>query len=372
MSIPTVMRDRIYFSNLNSIRFIAALLVIICHIELNKKYFEINNFRQQFKEFGIIGVDLFFVLSGFLITFLLLKEKEKYNIINFKNFYLRRILRIWPLYYFIILLSLFVLPNFSLFFIPNQTFHLSGFKETCKVFCLFLFLMPNVLFFIKPISFASQTWSIGTEEQFYLIWPLVISKIKKLKKFLIGLILLYWILYFIFNLPFFYGLPYFGLFKNYYAVFKVDVLAFGALGAVFLFEKEIVLKRIINNRLFIASVVFSVLLYFLNIEFVEIKRILYAAFFMIIILNLVANKSLTTLLENKISNYLGKISYGLYMYHQIIIVFIINILKKFHVENSFFIYFGSIFTTILIAHFSYKFLERPFLKIKSKYAPFEN
>ena len=102
---------RIHFNNLNGLRFLAALMVVICHIEQNKKGFLLPNLRALVKHLGVLGVDLFFVLSGFLITILLLKEKEIFKKIEYKKFYLRRILRIWPLYYLVVILSLFVLPN---------------------------------------------------------------------------------------------------------------------------------------------------------------------------------------------------------------------------------------------------------------------
>ena len=103
---------KVYFENLNAIRFIAALLVIFHHIEQVKSAFQLPNFNDNtsFLLIGKLGVLLFFVLSGFLITYLLFKELEVTKTINVKYFYIRRILRIWPLYFFIILLAIFVFP----------------------------------------------------------------------------------------------------------------------------------------------------------------------------------------------------------------------------------------------------------------------
>ncbi len=94
---------KVYFKNLDGLRFIAALLVLIHHAEFFKQdavegvsavYYEYT------KHFGLLGVNLFFVLSGFLISYLLMEEQRRTNTINIKNFYIRRILRIWPLYFF--------------------------------------------------------------------------------------------------------------------------------------------------------------------------------------------------------------------------------------------------------------------------------
>src|SRR5262245_16271974 len=104
--------DRIYFRNLNGLRFIAALLVIIHHIEQLKYIFGMpNNFSSSFVQIiGELGVILFFVLSGFLITYLLLEEEKRTDTIAVRNFYLRRILRIWPLYFLIVIIALAILP----------------------------------------------------------------------------------------------------------------------------------------------------------------------------------------------------------------------------------------------------------------------
>lgn len=92
---------KIYFKNLDGIRFIAALLVILHHAQFFKSHFKVDAFsflNEAFVSTGRIGVNLFFVLSGFLISYLLLSEQAQTGTINFKNFYVRRILRIWPLY----------------------------------------------------------------------------------------------------------------------------------------------------------------------------------------------------------------------------------------------------------------------------------
>ena len=91
---------KIYFKNLDGIRFIAALLVLFHHAYYLKRnyspgYAFINSCSENL---GRIGVNLFFVLSGFLISYLLLVEKDSTGTVSYKNFYIRRILRIWPLY----------------------------------------------------------------------------------------------------------------------------------------------------------------------------------------------------------------------------------------------------------------------------------
>ena len=112
--------ERVYFPNLNGLRFIAALMVIVHHIEQYKSIYGLpNNFSSTtIQIFGELGVVLFFVLSGFLITYLLLEEESQTNTIAVRDFYVRRILRIWPLYFLIVILALLVLPNIPMFVLP--------------------------------------------------------------------------------------------------------------------------------------------------------------------------------------------------------------------------------------------------------------
>lgn len=367
---------KLYFKNLNGLRFIAAFMVLICHIELNKKYFKLQNSREVTRFLGDLGVDLFFVLSGFLITFLLIKEKEFSSKINFKNFYVRRILRIWPLYYLIVILSLFILPKFNFFYINGDYFEFKNSVEALKIIFLFIFILPNVLYLIKPINFSAQTWSIGVEEQFYLVWPLIINRFKNYKFIFSSVIIAYWFFYFILIYTIGNDIPYVDFFKKIYTLFKIDILSIGALGAVLFNEKNKICDFINSNKVFYLSILIVIVMYFYLPNQIDFYRIFYAVLFLIIILNLIMNEQLKDLFENKLFNHLGKISYGIYMYHQILIVFVINLSLKFFkiigVIENIVIYFFAISFTLLISHLSYTYLEMPLLKIKDKFSLFIN
>lgn len=362
------MKNKIYFHNLNGLRFFAASFVIICHVELIKKYYHIDNFREETIFLGGLGVDLFFVLSGFLITFLLLKEKERFFKIDYKAFYIRRVLRIWPLYYIIIILSLFILPNFDMFKMPFLYSNFNSATDLLYVLLFFILMLPNVLFFIKPIQFAAQTWSIGTEEQFYLIWPLLIGNTKKYKVLFLSILVVYWAFYFIFKLSFFDEFRFIEISRSFYNLFKIDVLTIGSFAAILLFEKNSILDKIINIKVFIISLL--LLLYFYTNENLFVERIVYSLLFALLILNFVTLKSLSTVLEFKAINYLGKISYGIYMYHLILIVLTMNFLIKFNCLNNVLLYALSFILTIVVSSLSYEYLEKPFLKLKLKYSYF--
>lgn len=131
------------------------------------------------------GVDLFFILSGFLITRLLLKAKGSEN--YYKNFYVRRTLRIFPLYYAYLFFVFFAVPSFLDFFYPHvPPLSSSGWYWT--------YLSNFKMFFDKaiPSYYLSHTWSLAIEEQFYLFWPVIIAVFpaKALKKVLAGIIVL--------------------------------------------------------------------------------------------------------------------------------------------------------------------------------------
>ena len=113
-------KDIKYFKGLNTLRFLAAYFVVLHHAEDIREKYELVHLKDYslFRNGGL-SVTFFFVLSGFLITYLLLKEKKKTNTVSIKKFYIRRILRIWPLYYFLVFLGTILIP-FVLFIIGHD------------------------------------------------------------------------------------------------------------------------------------------------------------------------------------------------------------------------------------------------------------
>lgn len=208
--------NKVFFNGLNELRAFAAIAVIFYHVELFKNGDNITSlldsiyFSYFIKRLGVIAVYLFFVLSGFLITYLLLIEKEKANTILFKNFYFRRIYRIWPLYYVVLFIGFIIIPfltnNFKIFENTPYFFSLISSTEnySLKSILLYLFFLPNVALthFNIILVGCSQAWSVGVEEQFYILWPLIIFVFnKKRMRFFFTLLL---ILFISLNLSFYY------------------------------------------------------------------------------------------------------------------------------------------------------------------------
>lgn len=367
-----------WFKNLTGLRFIAAAMVIVDHTEQARGLFKYKNIWKLpgVYALGDKAVTLFFVLSGFLITYLLLKEKRNTQTISIKDFYVRRILRIWPLYYLIVILALFILPVFSFFHWPEWSEYLQyDFGKKCL---LFLLILPNVNQVIYPaIPFGNQLWSIGVEEQFYLFWPLIIKYVKRGTVFLfcivLGMPVLVSALYFISNQNITLNsalLNSINFLKQFLSLTRIDCMAIGGLAAYALFkEKKKILYFIFQP--FVQIINFAILLYIVSTGFYfpVVNNLMHGIVFSILILNLAANPQSLINQEWKPLNYLGKISYGIYMYHPLCIFLSIKLLmaSNFNMNNLevwILLYFIVFLLSILLSSISYKMLELPLLKLK--------
>lgn len=166
-----------YFQNLDGLRFFAFLVVFISHATLFLGYKNNSNTFSIIERYvlvnGDIGVAFFFVLSGFLITYLLLKEKRAHGKIALQNFHLRRIKRIWPVYFLTLAIGFFVLPLFTLSVLPFDA------TPTLSTIPWYAFFLANFnLAFHQGSSLPVDIlWSISVEQQFYLFWAVAINYI---------------------------------------------------------------------------------------------------------------------------------------------------------------------------------------------------
>ena len=142
-----------YLPGIDALRAIGAFAVILGHIELTKFSLGMPNLKDSIPFFkytsGHLGVILFFVISGYLITYLMLVEKNNFKKVNIKNFYVRRILRIWPIYFLIVLLLIFVFPKLigiDYFGKVENVFDLN-----LSTILMYLFLVPNLPIIISLI-----------------------------------------------------------------------------------------------------------------------------------------------------------------------------------------------------------------------------
>lgn len=355
--------DRPYYKKLDGLRALAVFGVMISHW--------IHFDFIQTCGFGFWGVNLFFVLSGFLITELLLRQiyqkEESASIL--KKFYIKRTLRIFPIYYLVIIFA------FILNLDNSRNLALFSFLYTLNIYNSFSGNVGDAL---------SHIWSLCVEEQFYLIWPLLLLLIKpRYHQKLIIAAVLFAILF---------RLTLYLLHVNHFEIYSyrmmpacMDALGLGALLAYLKLNKEDQLKKILNISA-IPIILCSLYLFLVFFErqeniFSEIllRFLVSGCSFFIIGRSLYSSKKrLVLLFENKTVQYLGKISYGLYLYHMIVSALLngwfskiwngINF-NKFGVlkYNSYLVSFPLFLViTVLVASLSYYFIESPFLNIKEK------
>jgi peptidoglycan/LPS O-acetylase OafA/YrhL len=342
-----------YYKNLTGVRAIAALLVMFLHFfnQLNIDT-ETLIFFFNFSKIGQTGVTLFFVLSGFLITRILINTKNHKN--YFKNFYFRRTLRIFPLYYLFLILYYYVFPSILN---TSETFTSQPYY--------FSYLQNFALTFQWSVNDGpGHFWSLAVEEHFYLIWPLVVflNPQKSLKRLIYVIIISALTLRFIIS---FYG------YEIMWLTFtRMDSLAIGGLLAFWEMDKRISK----NSNLFVYGIlIFSFLTFATSLllkdeqfrdTFHSLKYTFWSfGFFCCIGYVLSINKQhfINKMLCSKFLEYTGKISYGLYVYH----LFAFTLIRHHFSFNSWIIQMIVSFAfTYFISAISYHFFEVFFLKLK--------
>ena len=349
--------SKIHFPSLNGLRFIAVLLVIVAHIETIKHALGHDSYYKTVKGLGNVGVWLFFVLSGFLITYLLLKEKEQTNNINLKNFYIRRFLRIYPLYIMGVLLSFFIFP----FIIKINIWESLNNNFVTKL-SLFIAILPNVaVAMYGTLDFVNHFWSIGVEWQFYMLWGYTVKFFEKYLLLILTLIII--AVLGVRTLLGFSSNPILAFLYRFFSLFEIECMLIGSFGACLLNKKAKILSLIYNKYIQIITylLLFIGLIFQFHIKL--ISNIYYSILFMAIILNMAANPDSIINLKNNILDYLGKISYGVYVYHMIAILLVVKMSKSNAIT-----YLLVIFATTLIASISYYLYEKKFLELKRQYA----
>lgn len=352
-------------------------------------------------DFGWMGVQFFFVLSGFLITGILLRMKENLPAQQyFKSFYGRRFLRIFPLYYFyLFLLGLAAWQTDMIPFKFIQREIEANVQPQLPYAFLYVYNFLHATEAYHHTPFLSHLWSLSVEEQFYIIWPLILFLTPKEKMkglFLTAIALgpvLRWITYFIFRAEIIPGLlpsPHLAVYVLPFS--HIDAFAIGAFVSQFSLPKPRV-------QLAALAVLIPVLgfttQYFafgeirpdtLGYEFTltsSYKFIwgysLLNYFFALIVHAVHRTEMWTRFLELPIMRYLGRISYGMYVYHYAVIWFIIQIQNKNREILDLSINYGmartyliSLVMTILVASISFHLLEKPINDLKDKLFPLQS
>lgn len=352
-------KSSVYLPGLNGLRAIAAMSVVIAHVS-----------ERGIADFGLpylfdlpmagYGVTLFFVISGFLITYLLLQEVRNKQTIDIKKFYLRRILRICPIYY------LFILASILTFILLHKTTEIF-----VKELWLYAFFAANVPFiFQNGILILVHYWSIGVEEQFYLFWPWVVrgSKNKLLKIAIVLFALLFAV-----KIALWLCLGASSYLYRFLMITRFHCMMIGAIGAILFFQSKFRIISLFSNK-FIQ--LFSWILFVsMGFNIIQIPApigqeiISFASLSMI--MGQVTIKGRLFNLENRLCDFIGKISYGIYVIHPLIILLLSKLYINLKVDMDLkyiLVYSSVVGATIFTAWLSYSYFEKPFLKLKTKFA----
>ena len=354
-----------HYPVLDGLRGLAILLVVIYH------NFDFTNYFF----FGWLGVDLFFVLSGFLITDILLRTLDHPNFL--RNFYTRRILRIFPLYYLALFLILIILPFFK-----SLRLDLSYYED--HQVWLWTYLQNWLYTFKHPFGskILLHFWSLAVEEQFYLLWPITILLIKKPKVLFviaIGLLISVGVTRFVlWNLH----LKDFA-YANFFLFTRIDGICVGCMLAL-LIRIDINYLRRKTALIILILAVFNFLFYFFNNKYSPGSPFLafvgyttFAILFGLLVYEGVIGKIkiVEKAFNNRVMKFFGKISYGLYVYHWPVYVLLFPLFKKFFTNqislSNFPANIASAFCvigiSIIISVMSYRYFESYFLKLKNKF-----
>ena len=336
-----------HYPSLNGFRAVSIIIVIFFHLGLSGNYF----YRIIFN--GSVGVDVFFVISGFLITTLLVKEKAQTGTINLKNFYIRRILRILPAAY--LYLTLMVILNYF--------FHLN--INPLYFGAAFLFIANFEFTNQFKSSFISHYWSLSVEEQFYLLFPVVLKK--NFKYFVFFICFIVFILPFVINIQFLVPSINHGIYLAFTHYFlKFQGIAVGCLFAILCLKGYINSSRFQKYNIMFLKVIITLLIFYCNhtgavtVVSIYTNLIISILIALLLVLNLFyTNDWFYKFLNFNIISKIGVLSYSIYIWHLLIIN--PTFLPKFingYPQNLFFI--------ITIALLSYYLWEQKFLKLKNR------
>lgn len=369
------MRDQFYIRGLDGLRFLGSVLVLFHHIERCKSVFGYDSGYMLTKGLGDTSMTFFFTLSGFLITYILLNEKKKSGTISLRNFYKKRVARIWPLYYLLVFSSILFFENSDLFAIP-------GIHEQTNysvAIPLYLFQLPNfhVFFPASMLAALGHLWTIGVEEQFYAISPLIIKRVENfVKAFLIIVILK-----FIVTIAFTFIIQFSSLSLNQIDSLKIvkhflhnlrfETFAIGGITAYIFLENKMRILEFVNRPLVKYLNLFFLLLTMWFGNKFDTFHILYAMSFSIIIVNLATKKEPVFFLDNTYIKYLGKISYGIYMFQIPVLYVVSNVLRPYYLTTNLVVwnlgyYIACIVFSIGISILSYEFMERKLIALSKK------
>lgn len=358
-------QHRFYQPELDGLRFYAFLGVFVCHslpyepAFYRRLHMPLPWLWGAISKSGAAGVDLFFALSAFLITSILLRERQQTGGISLHRFYVRRILRIWPLYFCLIALGIVLSHTMAHQSLP--WYYVAG-------YLLFLGNWVHAVFG-QPTSICSPLWTVSIEEQFYLIWPVLMKLLGRR-----GMIIAAFVIFLaatVSRLGFMLA-GWSGGFIYYGSTSRCDSLALGILLALFI-DRLPRLARARRWLLLAAGLMgWMVSSIWLNDQPgpVDMRMVLGR-----LMVSLAAGailyaglNSSSPLLRSDWVLRMGKISYGLYMWHLTVILLMVSLLRPSWGGQLLVTKLLAFGMTIVVALASYRWIESPFLRWKDRFA----
>src|ERR1022692_524469 len=331
---------------LDAVRGLAVLLVLLHNTDV---YPSLH--LRLISGNGWMGVDLFFVLSGLLITGILLDTKQSEG--YFKNFYARRCLRIWPLYYSLLLFMFVIVP----FLRPSEAH--TVFEARSSPWWSFPLFLQN---FLVPIPTSATgllgvTWSLAVEEQFYLVWPLVVRFCSEaqLRKIAITVICLSPVL------RFYLSRHQVNIYSNTFC--RLDGLMAGALLALVMCSRSFVPSKLVKRAwiTFLVSAPLALIIEAFHARWIGFSLVALASVSFIYVALFSTQKWLRALLNNRFLVYTGTISYGIYLLEKIPL----DAAKTFHLDKHPLLALPiATAPSYAMAAVSWNLLEKPFLRLK--------
>lgn len=365
-----------HYPALDGLRGLAVLMVIFFHsadfayvmaeVDLSGVWYGYYTLRLL----GQTGVDLFFVLSGFLITGILIDTCKIKNAL--KTFYIRRALRLLPLYYVVLF---FTLGGLVLFPGGDGTF--------LKIVLHFFYLQNYMPTFSSDIfMYMSHTWSLAIEEQFYLFWPVLFlffyrKSPRKALLLCVGLVISSWFFRWFLSDIGQHKLAYTTLFS------RMDELCMGGLLSVLFTSYK---ERLVQYAdmfgyimLAMALLLFGSLLVYgqavaPKIVMIETGLTYCSIFYTALLAHILLSERRSPIqkcLSTPLLGNMGRISYGMYVFHVPIMFIIGKYFYSYHfsfIVSQMILLVGGGVVTFIIASLSYRYLERPILNLKNKYA----
>jgi peptidoglycan/LPS O-acetylase OafA/YrhL len=331
---------------LDAVRGLAVLMVLLHNTD---RYPSLH--LHLISDNGWMGVDLFFVLSGLLITGILFDTKGSDG--YFKNFYARRCLRIWPLYYSVLLFMFVIVPILR----PSEAH--TVFEARSSPWWAYTIFLQN---FLVPIPSSATgalgvTWSLAVEEQFYLVWAWVVwfCTEAQLRKIAIAVICFSPIL------RFYLSMHQVNIYSNTFC--RLDGLMAGALLAVVIRSVEFSPSKFLTHAwvAFLVSAPLALVVEAAHARWIGFSLIAMASVSFVYLALFSAQRWLHALLTNRFLVYTGTISYGIYLLQKIPL----DVAKTFHLDKHQFLALPvTTAATYAMAAISWNLLEKPILKLK--------